>query len=104
MKKEPVIFRKWRKSDGGGIIALFPQIPVSINCRFAQSYEHIGQHGAADPLIVGNKTTPAKLADYKELKKELESEGYALIIKKRITRADRKTREKRIEGTKNEAI
>ena len=99
MKKEPVIFRKWKKSEGGSIIALFPQIPVSTNSRFVLSYEHIGQHGAADPLIVKSKTVPAKLSDYKELKEELENRGYILIVKKRFTEADRKEREKLIRKT-----
>ncbi len=41
-----VIFRKWPKSQGGGVIALFPQLPASYSGHMCESYEHIGQHGA----------------------------------------------------------
>jgi hypothetical protein len=93
MKLEKVIFRKWIKSEGGGIIALFPQIPVNTNSRFVQSYEHVGQHGAADPLIVINKTVPALTEEYEELKRELERRGYDLRVCCRFCNSDRKERE-----------
>ena len=81
---DKVIFRKW---PDGNVIALFPQIVASVNGYLCQSYEHVGQHGAASPGIVRN-TRPAIPKEYKELKKELERIGYNPIVVKRFTYAD----------------
>lgn len=55
--KTPVIFRKWPKSEGGGVIALFPTIPGGYNGTF-WSWEWVGQGGAANPGII-HRTRPA---------------------------------------------
>ncbi len=82
-----VIFRKWR-GEAGGIIALFPRIPASAGFPWEMlSYEHIGQHGAADVGIIG-RTRPAKPAEYADLKAELERIGYRLEVRQRFTQAD----------------
>ena len=84
-----VIFRKWRRKDGGGIIALFPEVPADTTGHLCSSYEHIGQHGGADyNLVVFKKTRPAKPAEYAELKKELESLGYCLEVRQKATARD----------------
>jgi hypothetical protein len=86
MEKTQVIFRKWPKKEGGGIIALFPKIEHSHNlCRLCESYEHIGQHGGTDYHHVIRQTKPAKEAEYASLQKELESIGYTLDIRRRAT-------------------
>jgi hypothetical protein len=78
-ERTPVIFRKWPKSKGGGIIALFPYNPGNseYNC---DSYEHVGGHGTAslDPI---HRTKPAKPEEYADLKKELESAPYFYNLK-----------------------
>ncbi|MCY2987535.1 MAG: hypothetical protein NTY19_06685 [Planctomycetota bacterium] len=50
MEVHKVVFRRWR--DSGDIIALFSELPADRHGRYADSYEHIGQHGAADYLGV----------------------------------------------------
>lgn len=55
--KTPVIFRKWPKSEGGGVIALFPTIPGGHNGTI-WSWEWVGQGGAASLGII-HRTRPA---------------------------------------------
>jgi hypothetical protein len=77
-----VIFRKWSGNNGTGIIALFPTDYVGNG--FCDSYEHIGQHGAADGISVIRRTIPASEPEYEELRTELETIGYNLKIRKRM--------------------
>lgn len=81
----PVIFRKWKPrkefdEEGGDIIALFPADPGTNDPYTCSSYEHIGQHGSADPQGVMQATVPAKPSEYADLKAELEGIGYADLV------------------------
>jgi hypothetical protein len=75
-KPTPVIFRKWK--DTGDILALFPYDLGTDSPYTCSSYEHVGQHGAADPRGCIQQTKPAKPEEYAALKAELESLGYKL--------------------------
>jgi len=91
MKTEPktkVIFRVFKEGD---VIALFPAISDSVNGYLCLSYQHIGQHGSADPMITNN-TRLAKPAEYADLLAELKQTGYNLQIVKRFTQKDYETR------------
>ena len=81
--KTIVVFRKFKKE--GDIIALFPYEDCDDqgNCT---SYQHYGQHGAADYSYCIRITKPASPKEYGPLKKELENIGYELEVKKRIVR------------------
>ena len=80
-----VIFRKWyRKSDGNGVIALFPQDQYSPG--MVMSYEHDGQHGGADYAGVMGRTRPAQPAEYAALQKELESYPFTYRLVSRLRR------------------
>lgn len=68
MKSISVIFRKWNNGD---VIALFPEIPADISGLFCDSYEHIGQHGAAHYRSVILNTKPALPSEYASLFEEL---------------------------------
>ena len=68
----PVIFRKFKEGD---LIALFPTIPADMDMGHCQSYQHVGQHGAADLGII-YETKPAPLYEYTGLLLELISIGY----------------------------
>lgn len=68
-----VIFRKWGKANGGGVIALLPD--VEANPGQVMMYEHIGQHGEGSPNIIGI-TKLAKPEEYASLLSELKSIGY----------------------------
>jgi hypothetical protein len=81
---EKVIFRKFKEGD---IIAMFPRIPADRLGYHIESYQHIGQHGLADPGIV-SITKLAMPEEYQSLKEELESIGYNLKIVKKITYRD----------------
>ena len=83
--KTAAIFRKWNQKDGGGIIALFPEIPSGNFGFHCLSYEHIGHHGAADYQSVVSRTVPASEEEYRDLKQELEALGYNLAVVKRQT-------------------
>ena len=74
--KTKVIFRKW--NQGGDIIALFPEIPATVNPAHCLSYEHTGQHGTAHLSGVVANTRPATLGESADLARELEQIGYDL--------------------------
>jgi hypothetical protein len=77
-----VVFRRWPKSQGGGIIALFPDIPSDSAGRFCLSYEHVGQHGGADyqGLIGITKPVQESSEELENLTEELQGRGYNLKI------------------------
>ena len=78
----PVIFRKFKT---GEVLALFPTLPGTNDPHTCQSYQHIGQHGAASADC--SYTKPATPAEYADLLRELVSIGYDdLKIVKRFTR------------------
>lgn len=55
----PVVLRRWR--DTGDVIALFPTLPAEAHSPgLVTSYEHVGQHGAADYGTVLKQTRPVK--------------------------------------------
>lgn len=88
--KQPVtdvIFRVWPKSEGGDVLALFPGDPGTNSPYTCSCYQHIGQHGSADPQGCIADTKPAKVSEYAALKLELESEpyNYNLRVVKRHT-------------------
>jgi hypothetical protein len=88
-----VVFRKFKEGD---IIALFPREPgTNDTYRSCMSYQHIGQHGSADPGIV-SITKLAKPGEYASLAKELRSLGYVLDIKTKITYEDMLERKRQI--------
>lgn len=72
----PVIFRKWK--DNGDVLALFPYDLGTDDPYTCSSYEHMGQHSAANPQGCIQQTLPCKPEEYAELKAELESLGYKL--------------------------
>lgn len=75
-----VVFRKWyRKVDGNSVIALFPD--NKHNAWMIQSYEHEGQHGAADYTGVMRRTKPATQEEYAALKRELESPPFDYVLR-----------------------
>lgn len=65
-----VVFRKWVKRNGGGIIALFPEIPCDAYRYYCLSYQHVGQFSGADYNGVIARTGPAIEEEYADLKKE----------------------------------
>lgn len=85
--KTIVIFRVWKSGYGkGNVIALFPNVPADEN-NLVSSFEHVGQHGAADYHHCIRMTRPATPAEYADVKRELETEyGYNLDVRKRWTR------------------
>ena len=79
--KTLVVFRKFNVQ--GDIIALFPAIPynnIGDNC---ESYQRIGQHGAANYAFCMTLSVSATPKEYLSLKQELESIGYNLDVRKR---------------------
>jgi hypothetical protein len=80
----PVVFRVWRGSDGGDVIALFPTLVE--NRGQVTSYMRIGQHGAADYQHVIRDTRPAAPAEYEPLARELTQIGYVLAVHRRRPR------------------
>ena len=84
----PVIFRTWPNGD---ILALFPTEPGDSagNCL---SYEHTGQHSAADYYGCIDRTRPADDAEFAALFCELTATGYRLQVRRRATAAMHWTR------------
>lgn len=80
---DTVIFRTFRD---GEVIALFPDIPADATGHDVQSYQHVGQHGAADYALVMGMTRPATFDQATPLRDELTERGYNLNIRQRRTR------------------
>ncbi|MFA5525796.1 MAG: hypothetical protein WC992_03130 [Acholeplasmataceae bacterium] len=71
-----VVFRRW---PDGGVIALFPELLADHRGR-VESFEHVGQHYAADYVGVLAQTSPATPEEYKDLRWELESAPYRYVL------------------------
>ena len=81
-RDQKVIFRKFKN---GEIIALFPEIAGNMDPSTMMSYQHVGQHGAADCIGSTKLATPD---EYSDLAKELETIGYVLKVCKKATYKD----------------
>lgn len=80
-----VVFRRWPKKEGGGVIALFPEEVCDFQGHVT-SYEHIGQHGGADyPSVIRatRPTHPDTDPDAATLFKELQAIGYDDLVVRR---------------------
>lgn len=84
MKKDEtattVIFRRFKDGD---VIAILPY-EIATKQGHVSSYMHIGQHSAASLDVIGD-TKLATPEQYAELQKELESIGYVMDIKRRVS-------------------
>ena len=81
-QKTEVIFRVFKE---GNVLAMLPYEKYDRRGEFCNSYQHIGQHGAADYVGCMRETRPAKPEEYNELFQELTSIGYDLKIIKRAS-------------------
>lgn len=86
--KSKVIFRFWKKD----IIAIFPEELGDSSPYTCSSYMHLGQHSACNPHHIIDHSRLATPKEYNDLKEELESIGYNLIIIKRYRQDHLKTR------------
>lgn len=77
-----VIFRKFKPHLGGDVIALFP-FEINYPDGSCESYQHTGQHGAATYNHCMDITVPCSEVEYSSLKRELESIGYDLVVRRR---------------------
>lgn len=102
-----VIFRVWNNgfqtahfiANISNVIALFPEEASTVgHPEFCQSYEHVGQHGAASPLLTHGHTRPATQEEYEPLKRELESLGYKLKVMARMSRRAYQVRRQQLEA------
>lgn len=84
-EKTKVIFRKWPESEGGDVIAIFPEEPGTNDPYTCTMYERVGQHGSGDPSGVIRRTKPAKPSEYADLKRELGRIGYKLEVIQRTS-------------------
>jgi len=82
--KTKVIFRTFPRE--GDTVALFPELPATHQGHDCLSYAHLGQHGAASPALTRDtrRATPEEIAP---LRRELETIGYDLDIRERMTPA-----------------
>lgn len=78
--KTTVIFRK---ESNGNIVAFFPYEIADLNGNIS-CYAHIGQHSAAS-LEYYRGTKPCTPAEYADLLTELQSIGYELITRKKMS-------------------
>ncbi len=101
MAKDVTILRKWGNGD---IIALFPDKPGDTRGIFCDSYEHVGQHGSAEPMGVIGMTKPVKRTDPKAkvLIAELKRIGYDPLIHDRYIAEFGKRRHEAARKLRNE--
>ena len=83
---DPVVIRVW-KGDDSDVFALFPVLPADNYGDLCTSYQHIGQHGAADYRLCIRKSRPATAAEAADLLAELRGIGYNPRTIKRATPA-----------------
>lgn len=83
MNSTIVVFRKFK--DDKSIVALFP-MELNYHDGYCESYQHVGQHGAADYKHCIAISTPAKPKEYAALYRELLSIGYTLEVRSKIIR------------------
>ena len=76
-----VVFRVW-KGDGDDVLALFPN-EKETDAGHCTSYQHVGQHAAADYAGCIARSRPAGSEEHAGLRAELEGIGYALRIRRR---------------------
>ncbi len=89
-EKTKVIFRKY---PDGNVIALLIEEPADLNPSHCNSYMHVGQHSAVDPLKVVCQTILASEEEYADLKEEMESLGYEFEVLHRLRRTHLSQRE-----------
>ncbi len=94
-EKTVVVFRRWPKKEGGGIIALFPYEPNDRFGIYCTAYGRDGGHSGADYRGLIYKTKPVKKTDpeVRSLIKELKRIGYNLEIRFRATNDFEKRKE-----------
>lgn len=86
----PVIFRVWREHGRDcEVFALFPAIPAYDH--YVTSYQHIGQHCAADYHACMEHSRPAQPEEYADLWKELAAIGYEMRVASRRSPTMRET-------------
>ena len=80
--KTPVIFRVLQERGRDcEVFALFPTLPAYDH--YVTSYQHIGQHCAADYGLCVKHSRPAQPAEYADLLEELTRVGYCLRVTRR---------------------
>ncbi|KKN62627.1 hypothetical protein LCGC14_0510380 [marine sediment metagenome] len=95
--KTPVLFRKWPKSEGGGVIAIFPTELGTDSPYTSMMYERVGQHGSGDPQGVVQQTKRATPSEYAGLLKELHKIGYRnLVVVQRLQQSFLAERRKKL--------
>jgi hypothetical protein len=72
---DPVVIRVW-KGDDSDVFALFPVLPADNYGYLCTSYQHIGQHSAADYRLCIRNSRPARKAEAADLLAELRAIGY----------------------------
>lgn len=81
--KVDIVFRVDKSKDfSGTVFALFPHECDNHNGN-VMSYQHVGQHSAADYNFCIAKSRPATEQEYAELKQELEDIGYEVNVVKK---------------------
>ena len=79
-----IIFRvDTTKEFRGTVFAVFPH-EVCTHSGLVTTYQHVGQHSGADYQRCIETSRPARCeAEYKELKAEMESLGYNIVVRKK---------------------
>ena len=102
-EKTIVVFRKWGKKNGGDVIAIFPFELGTNDPNTCSSYQHLGQHGAANDFEVVRATKLATAAEYAPLKAELEQIGYNLEIRRKLTPNAYESRKAQLKAIEDES-
>jgi hypothetical protein len=72
---DPVLIRVWKGHDRD-VFALFPVLPADNAGNLCTSYQHIGQHAAADYGLCIRNSRPASKVEAADLLAELRGIGY----------------------------
>ena len=72
---DPVVICVW-KGDDSDVFALFPVLPADNYGNLCTSYQHVGQHSAADYRLCIRNSRPASKVEAADLLAELRGIGY----------------------------
>jgi hypothetical protein len=95
MEKTKVVFRVFK----GEVTAVFPEEPaVAFQPWTCLCYSHVGQHSSCELQYLIYASKAATPEQYADLRRELESIGYVLDIKRRVSSNANAVRIARING------
>lgn len=103
-----IVIRVFKSGPDCGPLVLFPDIPGTCDPSDCQSFQRIGQHGAAHPMLCRDGSTrPATSSETEQAIRDLRATGYyseQFQVLRRFPANSRRNRENAIRGLRQYTI